>query len=139
MTPEISHPPYITKMKKKLELHYIQVACLNRNIINSQSTEKYKLVLKHLNINDVKVPKHMAYLLEQHEFSNYFTICITKALLADPKKDVTTIKVDWKFFTFKTIHAKVVSKVFKHFKSEEGKQVLLNEFRAVLCWKFVLR
>ena len=81
-------------MKKKLELHDIQVACLNRNVINSQSTEKYKLVLKHLNINHVKVPTHVTYLFEQREFSNYFTICITKALLADPKKDVTTIKVD---------------------------------------------
>ena len=37
--------------------------------------------------------------MEQCEFSDYFTNCITKALLAGPKQDVTTIKVDLKLST----------------------------------------
>ena len=49
--------------------------------------------------------------MEQREFSDYFTNCITEAILADPKRDVTTIKVDLKLPTPKPIHAKTVSKV----------------------------
>ena len=76
----------------------------------AQSTEKVKLELEHLNITDVQVPKNMTHLLqfldlttngvvkkmEQREYSDYFTNCITEALLADPKRDVATIKVDLK-------------------------------------------
>ena len=73
-----------------------------------------------MNFKDVEVPKNITYLfqpldlttnrvvkkIEQREFSNYFTNCITEALLTDPKQDVTTIKLD-----LKPIHAKTVSKV----------------------------
>ena len=58
-------------------------------------------------IKDVPVPKNMTHLLqpldlttnavkniEQCKFSNYFTPCITNAMLEDPTRDVTTIKVD---------------------------------------------
>ena len=67
--------------------------------------------------------------MELREFSNYFTNSITEALLADPKQDVTTIKVDLKLSTLKPIHAKTVSKVYEHLKSDKGKQVILNGFR----------
>ena len=56
--------------------------------------------------------------MEQREFSDYFTNCITEALLADPKWDVTTVKTDLKLSTLKPIHAKTVSKEYKHLKSE---------------------
>ena len=110
----------------------------------TQSIEKVKLELEHLNIKDVKVPKNMKHLLqpldlttngvvkkmEQREFSNYFTNCITKALLADPKRDAITIKVDLKLSTLKPIHAKTISKLYEHLKSDKGKQVIFNGFRA---------
>ena len=78
-----------------------------------------------MNIKDVEVPKNMTHLLqrldlttngvvkkmEQREFSDYFTNCITEVILADPKRDVTTIKVDLKLPAPKPIHAKTVSKV----------------------------
>ena len=97
-----------------------------------------------MNIKDVKVPKNMKHLLHpldlttsgvvkkmaQREFSVYFTNCITEALLADPKRDVTTIKVNLKLSTLKPIHAKIVSKVYENLKSDRGKQVILNGFRA---------
>ena len=97
-----------------------------------------------MNIKDIEVPKNMTHLLqpldlttngvvkkmEQREFSNYFTNCITKALLADPKRDAITIKVDLKLSTLKPIHAKTVSKVYEHLKSDKRKQVILNGFRA---------
>ena len=68
--------------------------------------------------------------MEQREYSDYFTNCITEALLADPKRDVATIKVDLKLSTLKPIHAKTVSKVYEHLKSDKAKQVILNGFRA---------
>ena len=67
--------------------------------------------------------------MEQRECSNYFTNCITEALLADPKPDVTTIKVDLKLSTLKPIHTKTVSKVYEHLKSVKADK-LLNGFRA---------
>ena len=63
--------------------------------------------------------------MEQCEFADYFTNCIT-----DPKRDVTTINVDSKLFTLKPIHAKTVSKVYENLESDKGKQVLLNGFWA---------
>ena len=67
--------------------------------------------------------KGVVKMIEQCEYSNYFTTCITKALLADPKQDITTIKVDFKLSILKPIHAKTVSKVFNYLKSDEGKQI----------------
>ena len=110
----------------------------------AQSTEKIEMELEHLNIKDVEVPKNMTHLLqyldlttngvlkktEQHEFSHYFANCITEALLADSKRDVTTIKVHLKLSTLKSIHAKTASKVYEDFKSDKGKQIILNGFRA---------
>ena len=60
--------PYITEMKKQL-----QIACLNWDAFKSEATEKVKLELEHVNIKDAKVPKQMTHLLEEREFSGYFT------------------------------------------------------------------
>ena len=117
--------PCITKVKKKLKLPQNQVACLIWNTFKAQSTEKIKLDLEHLNIKDVEVPKNMTHLLqpsdlttngvvkkmEQRKFSDYFTNCINEILLADPKRDVTTLKVDLKLSTLKPVNAITVSKV----------------------------
>ena len=112
--------------------------------IKTQLTENVKLELEYLNIKDIEKPKNITHLrqpldlttngvinkIEQSEFSDYFTNCITEALMADPKLDVITIKVDLKLSTLKPIHAKTVSKVCEHLKSDKGKQVILNGFRA---------
>ena len=114
------------------------------DVFQTQSTEKVKLELEDLNIKAVEAPKNMTHLsqsfdlatnrvvkkMEQREFSDYFADCITEALMAHPKRDFTTIKVDLKFSTLKRIHAKTVSKVYKHLKSDKDKQVILNGFRA---------
>ena len=97
-----------------------------------QSTEKVKLELEHLNTKDAEVPKILKHLLqpldlttngvvkkmEQRELEDYFTNCITEALVANPKRDLTTIKVDLKLSTLKPIHAKTVSKVYEHLKRQ---------------------
>ena len=45
-------------------------------------------------------------------------------MLADPKRDVTPIKKDLKLSKLKVIHAKTVSKVYVHLKSDKGRQVI---------------
>ena len=40
------------------------------------------------------------------------------------------MKVDLKLSTLKPIHAKTVSKVYEHVKSDQGKQAILSGFRA---------
>ena len=83
-----------------MEQSHNQVACLIWDAFKAQATEKFKLELEHLRIKDVKVPKSMTHLLQPLDLTNgfryYLTTCITKALLADPKQNVTTTKVDLK-------------------------------------------
>ena len=136
--------PHISEVKKKLKLPQNQVACLIWDEFKAHSTEKVELELEHLNMKDVAVPKNMTHLLQtldlttngvvkkmdQRECSDYFTRCITGALLANPKRDVATMKVDLKLSTLKPIHAKTFSKVYEHVKSDQGKQAILNGFRA---------
>ena len=97
-----------------------------------------------MNTKDVEAQKNMTNLsqsfdlatnrvvkkMEQREFSYYFADCITEGLMTAPKRDITIIKADLKFFTLKPIHAKTVSKLYKHLKNDKDKQVILNEFRA---------
>ena len=103
-------------MKKKLKLFQNQVACLIWDAYKAQSTEKVKLELEHLNLKDVEAPQNMTHLLqpvhltangvvkkmEHSQFSNYFTSCITEALLADLKRDVSTKKSGFKVTHTKT-------------------------------------
>ena len=70
------------------------------------------------------VPKNMIHLLQALElttnasvkkmekkcFSEYFTNVITKDMLRDPKRNVTTIAVDLRLSTLKPVHAKVMRK-----------------------------
>ena len=112
--------------------------------LKAQSTEKVKLELEHLISKDLEAPKNMTHLsqsldlatnrvvknMKQCEFSVYFTDCITEVLITDPKRDVNTVKVDLKLSTLKPVRAKVVSKLYKHLKSDKDKQVILNGFRA---------
>ena len=68
------------------------------------------------------VPKNMTHLLqpldltanasvrkmEKKCFSEYFKNAITKEMLRDPKRDVTTIEVDLRLSTLKPEHARVM-------------------------------
>ena len=47
-------------------------------------------------------------------------IALLIALLTDPKRNVTTIKVDLKLSTLKPIHAETVSKVYKYLKNDKA-------------------
>ena len=44
--------------------------------------------------------------MEKKCFSEYFTNAITKEVLRDPKRDVTTIEVDLRLSTLKSEHVK---------------------------------
>ena len=83
------------------------------------------------------VPKNMTHLLqpldlttnvsvkkmEKKCFSEYFPNAITKEMLGDPKRDVTTIEVDRRLSTLKPEHAKVMRKVHKFLQSGKGCEV----------------
>ena len=86
-------------------------------------------------IEAVMVPKNMTHLLqpldlttnasfkkyEERAFSEYFTSCIMEALKNDPDRDVLTIKIDLRL---KPRHAKVMTDMYQHLKSEKGKEII---------------
>ena len=47
-----------------------------------------------------------------------------EALTNDPDRDVTTIQVDLCFSTLKPRHAKVMTDMYQHLKSEKGKEII---------------
>ena len=52
-----------------------------------------------------------------------------KKLESDPEKDVTTIEVDLKLSTLKPIHAKLMKKIYQHFK-QAGRRTILNGWKS---------
>ena len=68
--------------------------------------------------------------MEKKCFSEYFTNTITKEMLRDPKRDVTTIEADLRLSTLKAEHAKVMRKVYEFLQSEKGCDVTKAGWRA---------
>ena len=62
--------------------------------------------------------------------SEYFTSCIMETLTNDPDRDVTTIKVDFRWSTLKPRHAKAMTDMHQHLKSEKGKEIIKTGWRA---------
>ena len=62
--------------------------------------------------------------------SEYFTSCIMEILTNDPDRDVTTIKVDFRWSTLKPRHAKAMTDMYQHLKSEKGKEIIKTGWRA---------
>ena len=50
-------------------------------------------------------------------------------LLADPQKDVTTIKVDLRLATLKPKHLETLNAIFEYLKSDDGKKLIVSGFR----------
>ena len=68
--------------------------------------------------------------IERKEFSNYFSECIAKALLANPENDITTVKVDLTLKALKPWQALTKARVYKYLKSEKGKEIILAGWKA---------
>ena len=68
--------------------------------------------------------------MEKKCFSEYFTNVITKDMLRDPKRNVTTIAVDLRLSTLKPVHAKVMRKVYTFLQSEKVCDVIKADWRA---------
>ena len=133
--------PYCTKVKKELGLPENQRTLLLWDAFKAQSTEK---VIRELAIKQVVVPKNMTHLLqpldlttnasvkkmEKRAFSDYFTSTITEAVLQNPQRDVTTIEVDLKLSTLKSMHGKLMITVYDFLRKEQGKQIILSGRRA---------
>ena len=67
--------------------------------------------------------------MEKKCFSEYFTNAITKEMLRDPKRNVTTIEVYLRLSTLKPEHAKVNRKVYECLQSEKGCDVIKAGWR----------
>ena len=52
-----------------------------------------------------------------------------EALTIDPDQDVTTIKVDLRLSTLRPRHAKVMTDMYQHLKSEKRKQIIKAGWR----------
>ena len=109
-----------------------------------QNAPRVKDRLAEIGILTVVVPKNLTRLLqlldvttngtvkkmERKEFSNYFTSVFMREMLADPNRDVTTIKVDMKLSTLKHLHVITLKKICHFFKTVDGQAVIKSSFRA---------
>ena len=136
--------PYFCQLKEEFGLQNDQNALILWDAFKAQSTDKVTKDLESLNIVQVMVPKNMTHLLqpldlttnasvkkvEKKCFSEYFTNAITKEILRDPKRDVTTTEVDLRLSILKPEHAKVMRKVYEFLQSEKGCDVIKAGWRA---------
>ena len=137
--------PYIKKVKEEKALLQSQKSLLVWDAFKAQSTPMVMDTLTSYGIESVMVPKNMSHLLrpldsttnasfkkyEKRPLSEYFTPCIMEALTNDPDRDVSTIKVDLRLLTLKLRHAKVMTDMYHHLKSEKGKEIIKAGWRTV--------
>ena len=129
--------PYIAKIKEEKSLPESQ-SLLLWDAFKAQSTQKVKDALATHNIELVMVPKNMTHLLqpldlttnasfkkfEKRAFTEYFTSCIMKALEIDPDLDAASIEVDLRLSTLKPRHAKVMTELYDHLRTQAGKDII---------------
>ena len=127
---------YIEKVKEEKALPQSQKSLLVWDAFKAQSTSKVMDTLSSYGIESVMVPKNVTHLLqpldlttnasfkkyEKRASSEYFTSCIMEALTNDPDRDITTIQVDLRLLTLKPRHAKLMTDMYQHLKSEKGKE-----------------
>ena len=68
--------------------------------------------------------------MENRAFSEYFTDFITRELLKDPGKDVTTIDIVLKLSNLKSKHGKVMCHIYDYLKFEKGTRIILSDWKA---------
>ena len=126
------------EFREELGLLNDQKAFILWDAFKAQSTDKVTKEFERLNIVQVMVPKNMTHLLqpldlttnasvrkmEKKCISEYFTNAITKEMLRDPKRDVTTIEVDLRLSTLKPEHARVMRNMYEFLQSEKGCDVI---------------
>ena len=136
--------PYIAKIKEEKSLPESQKSLLLWDAFKAQSTQKVKDALATHNIELVMVPKNMTHLLqpldlttnasfkkfEKRAFTEYFTSCIMKALEIDPDRDVASIEVDLRLSTLKPRHAKVMTELYDHLRTQAGKDIIRAGWKA---------
>lgn len=65
--------------------------------------------------------------MENQVVSQYFADCITRDLLKDPGKDVTTTDLK---STLKPKHGEVMCQIYEYLKSERAKSIILSGRKA---------
>ena len=130
---------YIEKVNEEKVLPQSQKSLLVWDAFKAQSTPEVMDTLSSYVKEAVMVPKNMTHLLqpldlttnasfkkyEKRVFSEYFTSCIMEALTNDP--DQMNLHVS----TLKPLHAKVMTDMYQHFKSEKSKEIIKAGWKAV--------
>ena len=136
--------PYIAKIKEEKSLPESQKSLLLWDAFKAQSTQKVKDALATHNIELVMVPKNMTHLLqpldlttnasfkkfEKRAFTEYFTSCIMKALEIDCDRDVASVEVYLSLSTLKPWHAKVMTELYDHLRTQAGKGIIRADWKA---------
>ena len=134
--------PYIEKVKKEHNLPDYQKSLLIWDAFRAQSTATVMEKVSSHGIQTVLVPANMTHLLppldlttnasfkklEKRSFSEYFSSSIMKELEAD--RWVSTIKVNFKALSIKTIHANLMKDIYEHFKTDKGKGIIKAGWKA---------
>ena len=134
--------PYIENVKKDLEVPNYQKSLLIWYAFKGQGTPRVQERLVELGVVVVMVAKNMTHLvqsldaiasnstvkkIEKKEFSNYIASIITNKMLIESSRDVTTIKIDLKLSTLKSIYLNILIQIFK---TSDGKSVIISGFQA---------
>ena len=131
-------------VKQEKTLPQYQKSLVVWDAFNAQSSPKLMDTLSSYSIEAAMVLKNMTHLLqpldlttnasfqkyEKRAFSETFTSCIMEVLTNDPDRDVTTIQVDLRLSTLKPRHAKVMTDIYQHLKSEKGKEIIKAGWKA---------
>ena len=141
--------PYVDQVIKKLGLPENQKALLIWDDFRGHTASNVQNLLPSLNIVASDVPKNLTHLLspldltvnrtlkriEQDDSAEYISAEITRCLQISPRID--DIKVNTGKPILRNLHAKTITKAFAYFQGPEGKQNILQGWKAAGIWKAV--
>ena len=67
---------------------------------------------------------------KKKEFSNDIASIITKEMLIDSSRDVTTIKIDLKLSILKPLHLNTLIQILNYFKTSDVESIIKSGFQA---------
>ena len=136
--------PYFEGAKKSLGLPATQKSLLIWDAFKAHGCESVRKRVEEANILTADIPANLTHLLspldltvnksiklqERQEFTDHFTKTVQRALEENPNIDVADIKLDTRKTVMRPLHARSLCKVHAMFKTDRGKQIILNGWRA---------
>ena len=126
--------PYVENVRSELDLPD-QKALLIWDAFKAQSMDTMKQRMSTIAVESATKSNTSTAAtvkkVEKESFCGYYSTCISKALIAEPDRDPAyyiTVKI--KLSILKPRRANVMNKVYQHLKTEKGKSIIKNGFRA---------